>query len=202
MQETPSHHHHPDCSACRLIDGIDGDHDGQLFRLNHWRVASEHVRFERLRAAQDRTADRITGFAGSLTFVYMHMAWFVVWIAVNVGLLGAALQFDEFPFGLLTMIVSLEAIFLSAFVMVSQNRQALRSEVRAQVDFESNLQSLIWSVHIGERLGLDIEHVERLCHTVIDDARKAEAAAAGSKEVGTGGRRRHRQQATSVGSGA
>lgn len=186
-EQHQSHEHH--CTACHLIDGIDGEHDGQLFRLNHWRVASEHARFERLRAAQDRTADRITGFAGSLTFVYIHTAWFIVWIALNVGLLGAALQFDEFPFGLLTMIVSLEAIFLSAFVMVSQNRQALRSEVRAQVDFESNLQSLIWSVHIGERLGLDIEHVERLCHGIIDDARRAEAAASGQ---GRGRRRRER----------
>lgn len=198
MTETTSHHHHHDCNACRLIDGIDGEHDGQLFRMNHWRVANEHARFERLRAAQDRTADRITGFAGSLTFVYIHLGWFALWIALNVGLLGAALQFDEFPFGLLTMIVSLEAIFLSAFVMVSQNRQALRSEVRAQVDFESNLQSLIWSVHIGERLGLDIEHVEQLCHSVIDDARRAESAAAGGIEPGD--RRRRRKQAGSVGS--
>ena len=193
--DTPHH-----CTACRLIDGIDGTHDGELFKLNHWRVASEHARFERLRAAQDRTADRITGFAGSLTFVYMHAAWFVLWIAINVGMLGAALQFDEFPFGLLTMIVSLEAIFLSAFVMVSQNRQALRSEVRAQVDFESNLQSLIWSVHIGERLGLDIEHVERLCHSVIDGTRKHDVPTSGKSSTH---RRTERDgQAGSVGSGA
>ncbi|MSW20736.1 MAG: DUF1003 domain-containing protein [Actinobacteria bacterium] len=125
-----------------------------------------------MRAVQDRSADRITGFAGSLRFVYLHIVWFGLWIAVNVGLIGAAARFDRFPFGLLTMVVSLEAIFLSSFVMVSQNRQALRSEIRAQVDFESNLQSLIWSVHIGQKLGLDINHIEELCRDVVSESRE------------------------------
>ena len=70
------------------------------------------------------------------------------------------------------MIVSLEAIFLSTFVMVSQNRQAKRSEVRAQIDFESNLQSLIWSVHVGQALGIDIAHVEKLCADAIAAAKE------------------------------
>lgn len=169
---TAGHHDAQTCRACRLIDGIDGTHDGKLLAVDRWRIPSEHVRFERLRRAQDRTADRITGFAGSLTFVYIHTAWFVLWILVNVGALGSTAKFDEFPFGLLTMIVSLEAIFLSTFVMVTQNRQSLRSEIRAQVDLESNLQSLIWTVHIAERLDLDIAHVERLCREVVDESRR------------------------------
>jgi uncharacterized membrane protein len=62
---------------------------------------------------QSRIADRITRFAGSMIFVYVHVAWFSVWIGLHV---------EKYPFGLLTMIVSLEAIFLSTFVMISQNR--------------------------------------------------------------------------------
>jgi len=58
------------------------------------------------------------------------------------------------------MIVSLEAIFLSTFVMISQNRQSARADVRSQLDFEANLRSEIWSVHIGQELGLDPDHVE------------------------------------------
>jgi len=58
------------------------------------------------------------------------------------------------------MIVSLEAIFLATFVMISQNRQAARSDLRAQLDFENNLRAEIWSVHIGQALGIDVEHVE------------------------------------------
>jgi uncharacterized membrane protein len=83
-------------------------------------------------------------------------------------------MFDKYPFGLLTMIVSLEAIFLSTFVMVSQNRQAARSELRAQVDFESNLQSLIWIVHLAEKLDVDIMHVQQLSADAVEESRKSE----------------------------
>jgi uncharacterized membrane protein len=69
---------------------------------------------ERARSAQNRVADAITRFAGSMWFAYLHIAWFTVWIAFGV---------ERYPYGLLTMIVSLEAIFLSTFVMISQNRQ-------------------------------------------------------------------------------
>jgi uncharacterized membrane protein len=68
---------------------------------------------ERDERLQDRIADRITSFAGSMPFVYVHIVWFALWIGLRV---------EPFPFGLLTMIVSLEAIFLSTFVMISQNR--------------------------------------------------------------------------------
>ena len=69
---------------------------------------------ERARSAQNRVADAITRFAGSMWFVYLHVAWFSIWIASGL---------EHYPYGLLTMIVSLEAIFLSTFVMISQNRQ-------------------------------------------------------------------------------
>jgi len=69
---------------------------------------------ERARSAQNRVADAITRFAGSMWFAYFHIVWFTVWIALGV---------EHYPYGLLTMIVSLEAIFLSTFVMISQNRQ-------------------------------------------------------------------------------
>jgi uncharacterized membrane protein len=68
---------------------------------------------ERSRNRQDRIADAITRFAGSMPFVYLHIAWFTLWIALGI---------EKFPFGFLTMLVSLEAIFLSTFVMISQNR--------------------------------------------------------------------------------
>ncbi len=66
---------------------------------------------ERRKSKRDRAADVVTAFSGSMFFLYVHIAWFVSWIAVNLGLLGIP-PFDPFPFGLLTMIVSLEAIFL------------------------------------------------------------------------------------------
>jgi uncharacterized membrane protein len=77
---------------------------------------------ERAKDAQNRIADRITTFAGSMTFVYLHIIWFGCWIGFGV---------EKYPFGLLTMIVSLEAIFLSTFVMISQNRADARRQVVA-----------------------------------------------------------------------
>jgi len=156
------------CAACNAIDEADGVVDGNLFPVLEKRIGNEAQVLARFRAAEDRVADRITAFAGSLPFVYIHTAWFGFWIAMNVGFLGAAVNFDPFPFGLLTMIVSLEAIFLATFVMVSQNRQSARADLRARIDFETNLRSEIWSVHIGIALGIDIDHVEAVVHEAIE----------------------------------
>ena len=77
---------------------------------------------QRAKDAQNRAADRITRFAGSMQFVYLHIIWFSCWIGFRV---------EKYPFGLLTMIVSLEAIFLSTFVMISQNRADAKRQVLA-----------------------------------------------------------------------
>jgi uncharacterized membrane protein len=158
------------CAACRVIDRADGVEDGKLGNPEHYASASRNDLFALMRKVQDHTADGVTNFAGSMRFVYIHIAWFGVWIALNVGLYGINREFDKFPFGLLTMIVSLEAIFLSTFVMISQNRQAARSDLRSQLDFENNIRGEIWSVHIGEALGLDVEHVEAVVREAIDGA--------------------------------
>ena len=81
----------------------------------------------RARNVQNRIADAITTFAGSMMFVYVHIVWFGLWIGLGV---------EKYPFGLLTMIVSLEAIFLSTFVMISQNRADAKREVLSQHEWE------------------------------------------------------------------
>jgi uncharacterized membrane protein len=77
---------------------------------------------------QNRIADAITRFAGSMTFVYIHIVWFGAWIGFGV---------EKYPFGLLTMIVSLEAIFLSTFVMISQNRADAKRQVLADEEWRT-----------------------------------------------------------------
>jgi uncharacterized membrane protein len=77
---------------------------------------------QRTEAVESRVADVITRFAGSMTFVYLHVIWFASWIGFGV---------EDYPYGLLTMIVSLEAIFLSTFVMISQNRADAKQQVVA-----------------------------------------------------------------------
>jgi uncharacterized membrane protein len=87
----------------------------------------EHAR-ERAERRQNRLADRITAFAGSMTFVYLHLLWFSAWIVFRV---------EGYPYGLLTMIVSLEAIFLSTFVMISQNRADAKRQVIADLEWQT-----------------------------------------------------------------
>jgi len=87
----------------------------------------EHAQ-ERARDVQNRIADRITRFSGSMMFVYLHVIWFAAWIGLGV---------EDYPFGLLTMIVSLEAIFLSTFVMISQNRADAKRQVIANEQWQT-----------------------------------------------------------------
>ena len=124
-------------------------------------ISPAQIQHAEQRAAdvQNRVADAITRFAGSMTFVYLHVIWFGCWIGFGV---------EKYPYGLLTMIVSLEAIFLSTFVMISQNREAKRADIRSQLDFETNLRSEIWSVHIGQALGIDANHVEAVVRRAIE----------------------------------
>jgi uncharacterized membrane protein len=135
------------------------------------RIKHEQVVVARMRGTQDRVADAITAFSGTMTFVYLHAVWFAVWIVCNEGAFGKGAVWDPYPFGLLTMIVSLEAIFLSTFVMVSQNRQAARENVRADLDFETNVRSEVWAVHMGRALGVDPVEVERRVQEVLAENR-------------------------------
>ena len=86
----------------------------------------EHAR-ERRQSVENRIADCITAFAGSMRFVYLHVLWFALWIGLAV---------ESYPYGLLTMIVSLEAIFLSTFVMISQNRADAKHQVIADQQWQ------------------------------------------------------------------
>lgn len=86
---------------------------------------------KKLHSFEGRLADNITRFAGSMWFVYFNAIWFISWFIFNDPRINKWFPpFDPYPFGLLTMIVSLEAIFLATFIMISQNRQALVETVR------------------------------------------------------------------------
>jgi len=87
----------------------------------------EHAK-ERAESVQNRIADQITAFSGSMWFVYIHVVWFSCWIGLGV---------EKYPYGLLTMIVSLEAIFLSTFVMISQNRADAKRQVIADAQWQT-----------------------------------------------------------------
>lgn len=87
----------------------------------------------RSRSFMTQFADKLTEICGSTTFLVIHIVWFITWMTINTGQIKQIPPFDPFPFGLLTMTVSLEAIFLSLFILVSQNRQAYISTIRDEV---------------------------------------------------------------------
>lgn len=89
----------------------------------------------------ERFGDIVATQAGRMWFIAVHAVWFAVWVSLNEGLVPALKGFDPFPFSLLTMIVSLEAIFLSLFILMSQNRASRREDARAHLDLQINLLS-------------------------------------------------------------
>jgi uncharacterized membrane protein len=108
-----------------------------------------------------RVSDVIAAVAASKAFTLSHLGWFGCWILLNVigsaGWLPERFAFDPYPFGLLTLIVSLEAIFLSIFVLVSQNRQAERDRIRTDLDHHVNVKAHLELIGIVQRL----ERIER-----------------------------------------
>lgn len=124
------------------------------------RTASRNVNreMEEHQTAVERTADWISAFSGSIPFLVMHIIAFTVWILLNsLPILPA---FDPFPFGLLTMAVSLEAIILSVFVLLSQNRQIAKDRIRSDVEYEVNLKAELEIAHLHEKV--DLLHTELL----------------------------------------
>ncbi len=97
-----------------------------------------------------RVADWVASFSGSITFLVLHLGIFTCWILLNIGVLPFG-GFDEFPFGLLTMAVSLEAIILSTLLLFSSNRQTARDRIRGDIEYEVNLKAELEVAHLHEK---------------------------------------------------
>ena len=105
-----------------------------------------------------KLADWIAWFSGSMAFMLLNGLWFVVWIVVNTFHVGLP-AFDPYPFGLLTMIVSLEAIFLSCFVLISQNRQTEKDRIRSDIEYEVNIKAELEVAHLHEKVDRTYEQM-------------------------------------------
>jgi len=145
------------------------------------RTASRNINEETQdnRTVVMRAADWISEFSGSLPFLFIHCGLFFVWIVLNTGPLArtAIGGWDAFPYGLLTMCVSLEAIILSVFVLLSQNRQVARDRVRNDIEYEVNVKSELEIAHLHEKFDhLHVELLERL--SSLEKAAKGQAQAA------------------------
>ena len=135
-------------------------------RLRHTATRNVNEECEDRRTLVQKGADWIAEFAGSISFLMLHVVWFGVWLLLNSVKFPGIPQWDPFPFGFLTLTVSLEAIFLSVFVLLSQNRQAAKDRVRSDIEYDVNLKAELEIVNLHEkmdRLTADVlKHLEEL----------------------------------------
>lgn len=121
------------------LDNVDGPEIAGVVRRNIRALIDVRKELDRKKTRQDRVAEAITSFVGSMASVYLHTAVFVGWIGVNLGVIPGLKPFDPFPCPLLTLIVCLEAILLTNLVLISQNRMAALADKRADLDLQINL---------------------------------------------------------------
>ena len=130
--------------------------------LRHTATRNVNEETEDRRTPVQKTADWIAEFSGSIPFLLLHAALFALWIGWN-SLASERLRFDPYPYNFLTMCVSLEAIFLSVFVLLSQNRQAAKDRVRADIEYGVNLRAELEIAQLHEKLDkLNADLLQRL----------------------------------------
>lgn len=115
-----------------------------------------------------RLAHWIARFSGSMTFLYLNMLWFAAWIFWNIDMITGLKAFDPYPFGLLTLTVSLEAIFLSIFVLLSQNIQADRDKIHSDIEYEVNLKAELEIAYLHEKIDRFHEEYLNLVHLITE----------------------------------
>lgn len=120
-------------------------------------IESFKAKIDKKRTRLERYADVITDFSGSNKFLFLNVIWFAIWILLNVHIIPGIAPFDPFPFGLLTSIVSLEAIILAILVLISQNRSAKIADLREEVHLQIDIIAEEEITKIMEMIGLLLE---------------------------------------------
>ena len=115
------------------------DEHATVLRKNIRAIADLEERALHQRGAADRLSDAISRATGSGPFALFHLIGFSLWLLINMGIVPGIEPFDPYPFNFLTLVVSLEAIFLSVFVLMSQNRLTRQAEKRAHLDLQVNM---------------------------------------------------------------
>jgi uncharacterized membrane protein len=186
---------HPTCLPYPV--GPNQDNLASAIRRNIDAIARMEDVSNQKRSLSDRVADIIGDFSGSMAFVLLHVILYGAWILINIGILPIAPRFDPFPFMLLSMIVGVEAIFLSTFVLMKQKRMSQREEVRAHLDLQVNLLAeremtvvLQMLAVISERLGVknasaDLEELaeETSVEAMVEELQKVMTPPAGEPPI-------------------
>jgi uncharacterized membrane protein len=106
-------------------------------------------------------AERVVDFIGTSHFLVAHGVWFLIWVAINTGVLAFVQRFDEYPFGLLGIILAAEAVLIAGFVLISQNRQSAHADKRAELDYEVSVRTYREITDLNNRLRIVLERLEQ-----------------------------------------
>ncbi len=139
-------------AAMHLLAAMSRRQRANVERLRHTATRNVNEESEDKRTFVQRSADSIAEFSGSIPFLLLHVVAFGLWIGVNWIPIPGLKPFDPYPFGFLTLAVSLEAIFLSVFVLLSQNRQAAKDRIHADIEYDINLKAELEIAHLHEKI--------------------------------------------------
>jgi CRP/FNR family cyclic AMP-dependent transcriptional regulator len=139
-------------AAMDLLAAMSRRQRANVERLRHTATRNVNEESEDHRTFIQKSADSIAEFSGSITFLLIHVAGFGLWIGLNWIPIPGFKPFDPYPFGFLTLAVSLEAIFLSVFVLLSQNRQAAKDRIHADIEYDINLKAELEIGHLHEKI--------------------------------------------------
>ena len=129
----------PRCGRDNTADAVFCANAACRKALGEFAYAEEEIAREA--RVHERIAERVAAFIGNPYFIVVHAFWFLLWIAVNTGLVTFSPMFDAYPFGLLGIILSIEAIFITGFLLISQNRQSAHAGKRSELDYEVNVRT-------------------------------------------------------------
>ncbi len=139
-------------AAMDMLGAMGKRHRVTVERLRHTASRNVNVEIEEERTTVQKVADWIAEFSGSIPFLLLHAVVFAAWLLINTVPIPGFKPFDAYPFGFLTLAVSLEAIFLSVFVLLSQNRLAAKERVRGDIEYDVNLKAELEIAHLHEKI--------------------------------------------------
>ena len=140
----------PACGGANAPDAVFCANPACHKALGEFRYVREEIRAET--RWHESIAERVASFIGKPHFFVVHAVWFLLWVALNTGLVAMLQRFDDYPFSLLGILLSIEAIFITGFLLISQNRQSAHADKRAELDYEVNVRTYREIREIGSML--------------------------------------------------
>ena len=150
----------PQCGRSNTADAVFCANAACHKALGGFRFAEEEIARES--RVHEKVADRVAAFIGNPYFIVVHAVWFLLWIGVNTGIITVSRMFDVYPFGLLGIILSIEAIFITGFLLISQNRQSAHADKRSELDYEVNVRTFREIQNMKALLADILTRVERI----------------------------------------